>query len=216
MLKEILKNDLTSYNLKFLSFLFTFATIFLFLFFVINLLFPTKIIILVEPEPFIEEFELNLDNSLKKSIYSFNLLKASIFDLAQFDKNKYIFLDELVDKKKNLVLTFSYQDLINLITQKLNQTKEERSIAKNTFQIINYSINDFDINNGKASLRLLIKVDTFLDLKNFQFIKNYKTLKELTDYLKTLPNVKEVEIKSYFPFFKTLPLTNFQIKTILE
>jgi len=215
MLNQFSEIKTTSNNLRLLATIFFLALIFLMLIILINIIPSAEIVLQVNREPYLDELQLKLDTSLQKNLYNLEMIPASILKLDKINRNQYILIDGLIDKQKNLALVFKYKDLNNFLNQKLSLLKPiSKKSIEGKIQIVSYEVKNFDISNGWALVKLLVKTEVIPNF-NSQFLDE-KLVNQLgsaaVGYLKILPNVQDVKINYWPSFLSRLPSLNWRIK----
>ncbi|MGC9049075.1 MAG: hypothetical protein ACP5IX_02575 [Patescibacteria group bacterium] len=214
MLDQFLRTKVTSNNTRFLVTIFFLALIILILIILIEIIPSAEIVLQVNREPYIGEFRIKIDKTVKKIFYNLDIIPASIFNLSQINRDQYILINELTDRRENLALVFKYNDLNDLLNQGLGHQASIPKIVIGNIQIVNYEVEKFDLSNGQALIKLLIKTEVIPNF-NLQFLKEKLANKsKLTaiNYLKTMPNVQDVKINCWPGFLNKLPSANWRIK----
>lgn len=218
-MEQILQSKIISNNNRLLAFIFLIAVLILLLIGLSIILPSSEIILQVRSEPFIGELPIKIDHSIKKPLYNLNTIPGSIFDLYKIqnkiDTNKYLVIDDLIDKQEEKILVFLRQDANNLLNYKLhNLTSVPKVTINQDIQLIDYKMEDINLKNGWAVITFFVQTKVIPDYDT-KFLADFLTNKsqaEAVSYLKGLPNIQEIKINNWPGFLKKLPSLSRRIK----
>lgn len=222
MINQIVQTQITSNNNRILAVIFLTAIFVLLLIGLLIILPSAEIILQVKSEPFIDEFQIKVDQSVKKPLYNLNVIPGSIYSLYNVqqkeDVNNYLVIDYIADKQESKILILR-QDLDNFLNQKLiNLAPVPKVIIGEDIQLIDYKIKSFDLKNGQVVIILSIKAKVIPNY-NLQFLKEFLSDKSKTmamNYLQSLPNIQNVKINSWPVSLDRLPRLSKRIRIRLD
>ncbi len=195
----------------------------LFLVFLLCWLPSAQVNLFLTPEPLIVDFKVNIDISVDKVFTHLNKIPAQILPIVKArSQEDFVILDQLTFNEGNKVLTFSRNDLENLIKNKveniLKNGLEKTEIKKFHPQNWEFTILKTDSMPQKATLQVNIHEKSYpcVDQKRLThslvFLKKDKALAKIYKNV----NVEKVSIETTPSFYNRLPIFQQRIFFVVK
>lgn len=219
MIEQFYQLKTISNNCRLIVIIFSLAMVILLIIGLVIFLPSAEVILQVRTEPYIGEFQITINQSVKEPIYNLETIPASIRSFknnwSELNSKKYQTFEGLADQPTKRALVFSRDDLNNLINQKLNGSANTAKVVIGPdVELTEVKIGEVDLEDGWARLRLSVNTKVVPDYKIYN-LKEYLTNKskiEAISYLKSLPNVQDAKIKNWFNISSRLPSLSQRIK----
>lgn len=188
---------------------------------VVYIIWPkTKIIISVQPEPFVADFEAKVDKGTSKVLLTLDTIPGQIIDPNHGIPAGWRMVSGFSDGQGR-ALVFEDSDLNELINYQLDQLIPSGKVFyhnKKYPEQTNCQGENFDVNSGVGILKVHI-VRTLIPDFNIAELTNElvnKDVDEAKEYLKNIEGIKDVSIKNLFNFSKKTSSSSQRMKIVID
>lgn len=222
-MNQISEFKIISNHSRVLAIIFSVAVVILIFIGLSTFLPSANIVLQVNREPFVGEFQLKIDQSIKAPIYNLDIVPGLFYGFEknwqEIDADQFVVLEELVDNVNKKILVCRRSDFNNFLSRELNLLAAgPKIIIDQDIQITDYKVESLDLESGRAVIKFFIKTEVVPDY-NFESLSDFLADKpkfEAANYLKNLPNVQDVRINSWPAFVSKLPYLSRRIKIRLD